>query len=244
MQIKALIVFSLLTSLVCTTNDTSAQSLDKVSLIGGTLDYNVRKGTVYLDDDHTEDIGKPSLVTGGFVLGKRWQLLQGLRLQISADIKYGTVVDDTLPASYFNSLNVSMYTPTIIYTTFLYGGCVADFQVPFAITSSGGWYVHAGGGGHIVDMNESERTLDNPPEIVEYDNYPVSQLALSASVQGGLGFEIALSPRYGFALEYSLRYWYPVHYEMSRDLFPVDPMHYHEQFFSHELAVMLLVKRR
>jgi hypothetical protein len=224
--------------------ETPAQGFDKLSLIGVTLNYNQRTGTYDFRGNHLEEIGKPDLLTSGFVLGKRWRLLPSLRLQLSANINYGSVVDDSLPARYFTSGDVSVFTGTIIHTTFLYGGADADFQVPVAGSPGSLLFLHAGGGGHVVSMDESERTLDSPPAIVQGDNYTVSQLSLSTSLRGGLGFEIILSPRYGFCLDYSLRYWYPVHFEMSRDLFPYNPVHYHERFFSHELNVSLLVKRR
>jgi hypothetical protein len=93
-------------------------------------------------------------------------------------------------------------------------------------------------------MSESESTLENTPRLVANDPYPVTVLSVSPSVQAGLGFELQLSPHLGFGVAYTARYWYPVHYGMQRDLFPYDPQHYHERFFSHELDLLLLVKKQ
>ena len=65
----------------------------------------------------------------------------------------------------------------------------------------------------------------------------------SGSVHAGLGFEIAITPIFGFAASYTFRYWYPVHYGMHRDLFPWRPVDYRERFLSHEFDIIMLVKR-
>ena len=213
--------------------------LDNLPFFGFSVDYHQRRGYLDFGNDRIEEVRRNDFPAVGILLGKRWRLAPWVRLQASASVKYGSVVDDTLPAILLSD-NTSQ--ETLLRTSFLYGNCLADVQFPFRAAPDGQWFLHAGGGGHVAKAWETEVLAGNTAQRVA-DAYLEEHTIFSASVHGGLGFEIAISPRFGFAIEYTLRYWYPIYYGMQRDLFPTASVGYRERFLSHEFDVLFLVKR-
>jgi hypothetical protein len=213
-------------------------SLDKLWFIGYSQGYHERRGFLEFDDSHQQEIGKGNLLTSGAMVGKRFTLLKGFRLQVAGSLHYGKTKDDTLPSIQIGDTLL----PAQMLSVLFLGGMVADLQYPAMVSSDASWYFHAGYGIHYCDIAEFE-TLNNDPKIKVLDDYLDANQMWSGSVHGGLGFEIAFTPMFGFAASYTLRYWYPVHYGLVRDLFPVRPIDYRERFISHEFDVVLLVKR-
>ena len=215
-------------------------SVDNLALFGASLDYSERRGNLDFGSGRIEEIDKSSMLTGGVMLGKRWKVSRYFRLQAAVNIKYGSVVGDTLPPIPLSDGSVQA---TQLKTSLFYGGCIAEIQYPFKVAPDGQWFLSAGGGLHIARIRETETILGNTNEPITGDPYiEGDHVAFSASIHGGLGFEIIVSPLFGIAASYSLRYWYPVSYRMTRKLFP-DGAPYSERFLSHEFNLMILVKR-
>jgi len=220
-------------------------SIDNLALFGVSFDYSERRGHLDFGGNRTEELNRNGLFTAGVMLGKRWKLSRRLRIQVTVDIKYGSVADDTLPLAPFRDNNgVASYQSTLLKTSLFHAGCIAELHCPFKVAPDGQWFLIAGAGAHLARTREAETLLDNPDVPVSDDPYiEPDHVTLSASIHGGMGFEIIVSPLFGIAASYSLRYWYPVRYGMSRDLFPDHPVDYRERFLSHEFNVLILVKR-
>jgi hypothetical protein len=214
-------------------------SLNKLWFIGIPFQYHERRGYLSFDDNHKQTLSKGNLLTGGAMLGKRFLLLKGFRMHVAASVHYGSTIDDTLPAIQINDTTIM---PTQMMSIFFHGNLIADVQYPMKVSTDASWYWHAGYGVHYAELSEYE-TLNNNPKIKVNDEYLETNTMWSGSVHGGVGFEIAMTPIFGFAASYTLRYWHPVHYGMVRDLFPYKPIDYRERFFSHEFDLIILVKR-
>jgi hypothetical protein len=215
-----------------------AGPLDKQWFIGIPLQFHERRGFLKFDDDHVQTLGRGNLFTSGALLGKRFLLLNGYRLQVAASVHYGTTIDDTLPSITVGDTAL----PTQVLSVLFHGSLVADLQRPMAVSPDASWYWHIGYGAHYAELSEYE-TLNNNPKLKVVDEYLETNRMWSGSIHGGLGFEIAITPIFGFAVSYTLRYWHPVHYGMVRDLFLWRPIDYRERFLSHEFDFILLVKR-
>jgi hypothetical protein len=215
-----------------------AGPLDKQWFIGFPLQYHERRGFLEFDKDHVQELGRGNMVTTGALLGKRFLLLNGYRLQVAASVHYGTTIDDTLPGITVGDTIL----PTQVFSVLFHGSMVADLQRPMTVSPDASWYWHIGYGAHYAELSEYE-TLNNDPKLKVVDEYLEANRMWSGSVHGGLGFEIAVTPIFGFAVSYTFRYWHPVHYGMVRDLFLWRPIDYRERFFSNEFDIILLVKR-
>ena len=237
--LASLIVFSIMI------NAAATEPIDNLPLFGCTLDYSQRRGFLEFSGGHTEALDRNNLLTMGVMMGKRWPIGHRMRLQVAADIQYGSTVDDTLGAIPVRDAGGTVtMQPTLLKTPLFHGGCVAELQYPFKVAPDGQWFLIAGAGAHIARVREREVILGNPQIRVTGDSYVEgSEVMFSASIHGGLGFEIIVSPLFGIAASYSLRYWYPVRYGMTRDYFPYQPIDYRERFLSHEINVIVLVKR-
>jgi hypothetical protein len=219
----------------------AADSIDNLPLFGGILDYSERRGYLDFGGGHIEQIDRKGMFDGGVVLGKRWRLTHRLRLQVSATIHYGSVTDDTLPLI---SLDNGTSATTLVETTVFHGGCIAELQYPLTFSPDGQWFLLGGGGIHVARYREFEELTDGSKTKVIGDPYVEGgHVTVSASVHGGIGFEIIVSPLFGLAFTYTLRYWNPISYGMTRDLFPMESIAYHERYFTHEFCIMVLAKR-
>jgi hypothetical protein len=196
--------------------------VDDLALFGISLDYSERRGYYDFGNSRSEELNEPNLLTAGVMLGKRWKLSRRLRLQVTVDIKYGSVAGDTLsPIPLINNNNEMTIESTLLKTSLFHGGCIAELHYPFKVAPDGQWFLLAGAGVHVARIREIETLLSDTKIPVSGDRYVEDDhVALSASIHGGVGFEIIVSPLFGIAATYSLRYWYPVRYGQTRDLFP------------------------
>jgi hypothetical protein len=216
-----------------------AGELDNLPFCGISADYHLRRGYLDFGNGYTEEIRRSAIPAIGVLLGKRWRLLPWARLEMSATVKYGAATEDSLPPI---MLSDNTMQNTLIKTSFFYGSFTADFQLPFHVAPDGQLFLHGGFGGHVAEAWESEVLSNNTSQRVT-DLYLEDHTTWSASVHGGLGFEIAITPLFGFAASYSLRYWYPIRFGMFRDIFPTAPVDYSERFITHQLDIIFLVKR-
>jgi hypothetical protein len=223
----------------------AGSTIDELALFGVSIDYSSRIGQYDFGGGHVENVDKYDLLSGGVVLGKRWKLHRKVRLQVSFDVRYGSTARDTLsPIPLVDNNNQTIIVPTLLKTSLFHGGLAAELHYPVNVAPDGRWFLIAGAGIHAARVRETEVLLDDPKTIVDKDPYVEDDhLALSASVNGGLGFEIIVSPIFGVAFSYSLRYWNPVRYGATRDLFPDHQIDYSERFLSHEFTFVVLARR-
>jgi hypothetical protein len=220
-------------------------AIDELALFGASVDYSERRGYLDFGSGHLEEVNEGNLLTAGIVLGKRWKLYRRLSLQVTLDVRYGSTSGDTLPPiALVDNTGAVIVASTLLKTSLFHGGCAAELHFPINVSPDGRWFLLAGAGLHAARVRETETLLDDTKTTIDGDPYVEdSHAALSASVNAGMGFEIIVSPLFGVAASYSLRYWYPVRYGMSRDLFPDHPVDYSERFFSHEISFVFLVRR-
>jgi hypothetical protein len=220
-------------------------SIDDLALFGASVDYSERRGYLDFGGGRVEEIGASHIFTGGVMLGKRWKLSKRLRLQVALDVKFGTNSGDTLsPIPLVDNTGTPTIASTLLKTSLFHGGCAAELQYPIKVAPDGRWFLLAGAGLHIARVRETETMLNDTKIRIDEDPYVEGDhTAISASVNAGLGFEIIVSPVFGVAASYSLRYWYPVRYSQTRDLFPDHPIDYSERFLSHEISIVVLARR-
>jgi hypothetical protein len=216
----------------------ASEVLDKLWFFGFPLRVHERRGFLEFDEDHLQKLARGTIVTRGAEIGKRFRLPHGFRLQVATTINYGRTIDDTLPRIMVGDTALSTQLMAVLF----FGSVIADLHYPIKVSPDASWYWHAGYGCHLAELGEYE-TINNNPKLRVNDDYLEYNRMWSGSIHGGGGFEIAFTKLIGIAFSYSLRYWYPVHYGMVRDLFPVRPVDYKERFFSHEIDIVLLVKR-
>jgi len=215
--------------------------LNTTPFIGVAADYSERRGTYDFGNEVSQEVNCNDLITYGIIGGKRFALSPWLRLQVEGVIKYGSVIDDTFPAG--NYLNEA----TVARKTLLHGGFIADLQIPIEPlgerSSRSRFYFHAGAGLHLARIWETEIVLGDQSQIVTGDPaLEPPHVMLSPSVHAGIGWEAQLSRDLGLALSYTLRYWYPVHYIATGDMFPLGTP-YSERFITNEFDVLFLIKR-
>jgi hypothetical protein len=227
-------------ALVAAGETTAALMLDDLPFFGIAGDYHERRGFLDFGSGHIEELARAGFPAVGISFGKRWRLATWARLQLSVTGKYGSVVDDTLPLIL---LSDNTWQTTLLRMSFFYGGAIADFQVPFRIAPDGQLFLHAGAGAHVANAWETEVLQADASQRISNDPYLEEHTVYSVSVHGGVGFEIAVSERFGIGIAYSLRYWHPISYAMHRDFFPLTSVDYHERFLSHELDIIVLAKR-
>jgi hypothetical protein len=218
--------------------------VDDLALFGVSADYSERRGYLDFGGGRVEELDKSNLLTGGVILGKRWKLSRRLRLQVALDVKFGSHSGDTLSPIPLSDESGTIVASTLLKTSLFHGGCAAELQYPVKVAPDGQWFLLAGAGFHAARVRETETLLDDTKIPIEGDPYiEDDHVALSASINAGVGFEIIVSPVFGIAASYSLRYWYPVRYGQTRDLFPDHPIDYSERFLSHEISVFVLARR-
>jgi hypothetical protein len=238
---RTILLAALLFQAAITCTVRAGEPIDNLPLFGAMFDISERRGYLDFGSGRTEAIDRRGMVTGGVMFGKRWHLAGRLRLQAAATIQYGSVATDTLPLI---SLTNGTADSTLLETALFHGGCIVEIQCPFKVAPDGQWFLLAGGGVHVARYRENELLLGNSNTKLIGDPYVEGDhVTVGASVHGGLGFEIIVSPLFGIAATYSLRYWYPIRYGLKRDFFPVGPVDYRERFLSHEFRLMVLVKR-
>jgi hypothetical protein len=220
-------------------------SIDNLALFGVSVDYSERRGYRDFGGDRVDELDLSGILTVGPVLGKRWKLSRRLRLQVALDVKFGSSSGDTLPPiPLIDNSGTLIIASTLLKTSLFHGGCAAELQYPIKVAPDGQWFLLGGAGLHASRVRETETLLDETKTSIDGDPYVENDhVALSVSVNAGAGFEIIVSPLFGVAASYSLRYWHPVRYGQTRDLFIDHPVDYSERFLSHEISVVVLARR-
>jgi hypothetical protein len=244
--VKKIFVWALLLSVPIPSDTAFAESsIDDLALFGLSVDYSERRGYRDFGSGREDELDLSNLCAIGVTFGKRWHLSRRLRLQVKFDVQYGSSHGDTLPPiPLIDNTGTATIASTLLKTSLLCGGCSGEIHCPVKISPDGQWFFIAGAGVHAARVRETETLLEDNKIRIDGDPYVEDDhVALSASVNAGVGFEIIVSPIFGVAASYSLRYWYPVRYGQTRDLFPDHPIDYSERFLSHEISVVVLARR-
>jgi hypothetical protein len=202
-----------------------------VFFIGLAYIYNDRTGYYDFDEIKTsQQIARSGLHMFGAVAGKRFPLYKFLRFQIGISVDGGRVTDDTL---YYS------YTSAVKYT---YIHCGLEPEIQITMSKSADYirpYLSAGCGFNYTYIKERTYSTDNGIEILWIDQPYINKSCLSLSAITGAGVDIKLSQILTMNLLYSFRLWQPVNYEIEQD-FILDAQKYHENFYSHKIALTLL----
>lgn len=240
---KRSILISIIFSIVLVPSSPFGNSLgylDNLALLGVGISGHNRSALLDFGNNHTQNIDKRDATTFGVMVGKRWGINRAVRLQLSGNFNFGSWADDTLDAIADESGN---QISTVVNMDLFYGGIVGEVQFPFTVSPDGSFYLALGGGAHGAYSKEYETVVGSPSTVVN-DPYLETHFTFSGSVHAGVGFEILISRSLGVALTYNARYWNPIAYPMSRDLFPYQKVDYREQFISHEVYFNIIVRRR
>ena len=187
-------------------------------LFGASLDCNERRGYYAFPDGPVEAVNRNDLWTWGILLGYRFRLTPGMRLQVTGTGRFGAVDDDTLQPD----LLLPIGGPTLHQRTLLNGGIITDLQFPIQLSPGAWFFYHAGGGLHLARIWDMTATLSD----ISLPGDPAIEpphTMVSASIHAGVGIEFIVTRQFGMALSYSLRYWDPVHYLATGGRFSFPP---------------------
>jgi len=214
--------------------------LQNTYLAGFDLSINNRKGYVYYGDRFGyKAVQRENLLLSGISAGKRFGISDFLRFQLGGIVSLGSSVEDTTGAQALDDGTIRILTKNNLY---IHLGILPEFQVPLPVSPDASVFFRAGGGGHFMNIQEQEYVLGSPDFRV-LDPYLENHSVLSLSVHGGAGFEFEIGNRIGFALTYIFRYWRPVKYGITSDLFPYSSVPYKERFLTHSFDLSVLLKR-
>jgi hypothetical protein len=171
-------------------------------------------------------------LVGGFV-GKRWEIRNHLRFQISLGYGAGSSgVDETLHLS---------PKPCVVRCFFSRASVEPQAQLPLTTSGRVRPFILLGAG---VDYSSAEKrtfNLSNDTEMV-FTQLPIIYVrsnGVSLSGATGFGFDWAFSRIVNISAWYILRYWQPVRYEI-REQFLLRSLEYHETFLGHQLHLAVL----
>ena len=212
---------------------------DKMFFTGATMSYNVRNRIVSLSNSEFYTQSRNDARIYGLTLGKRLPFLLHTRLHLPLHIEYGSVVEDTLEDI---PLEDGSRERLLLSTTLLHTGFIPELQIPIRFTQDAALYLGAGGGIHFVKFTENEY-IDGREDIRVIDSYLEEGSGLSFSAGVGVGFEVIIRDHFGISLNYSFHYWNPIRSKTSRDLFPYQALSYKENYHTHLIQLLLLIKR-
>jgi hypothetical protein len=213
--------------------NTTMVNTSSAFFIGPAYTYSVRTGYYDFDEiKQSQRIDRAGLHSFGAVAGKRFALGKFMRLQLGIGFDMGTATDDTL---YF-------FISTAVRHSFIHCGIDPELQVPFPSFDNERLrpFLSIGGGLNYLYVNERTYALDGSVEYDFTDQPYIKEGRFSADGGAGLGFDCMLTRDATMCLSYSFRYWQPVRYVIWRN-FPLGQP-YHEVFFTHKVAVALLLE--
>ncbi|MDG5815320.1 hypothetical protein QA601_09535 [Chitinispirillales bacterium ANBcel5] len=185
--------------------------------------------------DRVEQLTSKKLLSLGALAGKRFPINHKFRLQITADVHYGRNVADTL-------FNVSLTDETIRdllrYEYIFSAGILPQIQHQLPLQNNANSYFYAGVG--LFYSTYKEKLYDFNQTITIEDSQLSSSSRFSFALKTGIGVEFPVSNKIGGAVVYGIKFWRPVEYNESRDLFPMG-IDYRERFITHSLTIHLLL---
>jgi hypothetical protein len=197
---------------------------------GGNLSLNLR--SAFYDFDAAglsqDTVRAPALLTG-FNLGRRYVICPWLRVQLGAIFDFGRLPLDTLQSKYIQSLSV------------FHLGFEPELQVGVPVKGVMAPYLLLGGGLNYFRVHEQFHMLDNPRQPVQFsDLKALVAKRWCPSGFAGFGGDLRFSRDWGLSPSLVVRYWRPVAYGYSTDLF--DAVTYRETLLSFTVRLQLIFR--
>ncbi len=189
----------------------------------------------YDNMDEAERLNQKRLTTFAIMLGKRQAITSALRMQVSAGVESGSAAEDT---AYHVLLNDDTERTVVRHARFTFLNLIPKLHILLPPNQQGNLFFSAGAGFHYLLLNERKADIENTINIIDNDLLEERSFSISANI--GAGFERRLSEKSGIAIVYNLRFWKPVQYTQTADLFPMGA-HYSEYLFTHSFGVSLLL---
>lgn len=214
---------------------------DKYYPFGLEISSNIRRGFLHLPNGELDPIEKKQFYLPGIFAGKRYLFNDLLRLQILGSIGIASVNEDTSLEAILLDNGEQEYLVTRV--DYIHVGLEPELQYVLPIDNTTRFIVGVGTGVHYMNMKENEVLMNADQLTYIKDPLLIKDVSFSASGSTRLGLELYLSKRIGLHLGYVFRYWHPITYDYSRDLFLYKSLKYHERFFTHSLQVAILLYR-
>lgn len=214
---------------------------DNHYFIAAAIGAHNRDGYLDFGNDRVEYVPRNRLWSIGLSAGKNFGLPLGIRLALPMQFDYGKVVEDTVSDL---TLVDGTSPPLALYSLMYHLGLEPILQFPFRCAPRIWMYGALGGGVHYVTITEELRLInDAQNRRVEGDFRLEEGSKVSFSAAAGGGIEITMAPHASLFLNYTFRFWQPVHRKTHRDLFPLDAQPYRERFLSNMLSLGILFSR-
>jgi len=218
-------------------NAVSARFTDYPYFAGLNITQNLRKGNYNLSKGFEQSVRRNNMVSAGVLVGKKYSLFSNLRLQVPFMFDYGVVPEDTLKDVFLSNGGTE---DLLLNSTFYHVGFTPQIQYCMPVTVKGQFYLSGGGGVHYSKIKEKEHVVDQPKVRIINDNL-IEEKTFCFSADAGAGFEVMLR-KFVWAFQYTFRYWKPVKYKFSKDLFPLYNVDYSEHFFSHNFQILVFIR--
>lgn len=206
---------------------------------GINISRNLRKSNYKLSNGFEQAAALNNMISFGVFAGKKYDFFSNMRFQFPLMFNYGFAEEDTLEDV---ELSNGETEDLLLSSTFFHLGFIPQLQYCIPVTNQAQFYFSGGGGLHYTKIKEKESIIDQPEiRIVNDDLIEENRICFSADA--GVGFEF-LVKKIVLSFQYTFRYWKPVDYKMSKDLFPLEPVNYSEYFFSHNFQMLFFIKNR
>lgn len=216
----------------------ASRSTHSLFFAGLNCSYSTIESFYYLSGKTYHLPDNSHLLSPGIDIGKRFSFNRFLFLSASAHCSYGLnkydliyplIVNDKLSDCHF-------------YKTYLQIGSTSllHLQIP-DLSKTIQFSFAAGGGIHCSFYKEIEREKNGEKKFI-IDNYLVEHTKPAGSLDLGVFMDIPRSNGRYWCLNYIMRFWQMVNYQVSKDLFPVEPVRYREFFITHRLGITYLFK--
>ncbi|MBN1601589.1 MAG: hypothetical protein JW915_08275 [Chitinispirillaceae bacterium] len=216
----------------------SSRSIHSLFFAGLNCSYSTIESFYYLSGKTYHLPDNSHLFSPEIVIGKRFSFNRFLFLSASAHCSYGlNKYDLTYPLVINNQLSDCHF-----YKTYLQIGTTSLIHLQLPGDSKTFFFsVAVGGGIHYSFYKEIEREKNGEKKFV-IDDYLVKHSKPAGSLDLGIYMDIPRSAGKCWCLNYNVRVWQTVNYQVSKDLFPVEPVKYQEFFITHRLGITYLFR--
>lgn len=215
----------------------SSRSTHSLFFAGLNCSYSVIESFYHLSGK-THHSDNSHLFSPGIDIGKRFSFNRFLFLSASAhcsyglnkyDLTYPLIVNDKLSDCHFYKTYLQIGTTSLLH-----------LHLP-ALSKTIQFSFAAGGGIHCSIYKEIEREKNGEKKFI-IDDYLVEHTKPAGSLDLGVFMDIPRSSSRCWCLNYIVRFWQTVNYQVSKDLFPVEPVQYREFFITHRLGITYLFR--
>jgi hypothetical protein len=208
-------------------------------LAGMHLSCNHRYGYYDLSGhlQHREKLAP--VISPGIDFGKRFGLAKYLFISTTVSLSDG-FTKELVPYPF--KVNGVDGIRCDLYKNYLQAGMssVLNVNVPLELRNVEFSFA-AGGGIYYSRYQEKVREHDGQKQWL-YDSYFLKRSKITGCLDIGAFSELPFINKNILCLSYNFRYWQPVRYSASRDLFPVKSITYRERFFTQWLGINILYR--